>query len=136
MVADGGAVVTAQGQRPCSSAGAAHPHNAPAALLPPLYSYEQGANISEVGTLVQCAVELGLPADELRAHLEQDRGRDEVLRQDARAKREMQITGVPYYVIGEGNSDGGTRVALSGAQPARALVQAAHKVLAAQAAGA
>lgn len=49
---------------------------------------EQGANLSELDTLVAVAGELGLPQDEARQYLEQDRGRDAVLRDDARGKRE------------------------------------------------
>lgn len=46
--------------------------------------------MSLVDTLVQCAAELGLrqSADEVRAYLEEDRGRPAVLQLDAAAKQQ------------------------------------------------
>ncbi|PRW59910.1 DSBA family thioredoxin domain containing [Chlorella sorokiniana] len=94
-------------------------------------TYEQGANLSEVDTLLQCARELGglgMPEEELRRYLEEDRGRQAVLAEDAAAKRQLKIGGVPYYVIGSGDGEG-KRYALSGAQPVSAFVKAVERVL-------
>ncbi|KAL4458460.1 hypothetical protein ABPG75_013325 [Micractinium tetrahymenae] len=98
-------------------------------------TYEEGRNISEVDALLEVAAELGLSqsADELRQYLEQDRGRAAVLQDDSLGKRELGISGVPYFIVG-GAEGSGRRYALSGAQPAAAFSQAFSKVLAEQAA--
>ena len=52
--------------------------------------YEEGQNVSEVETLVGVAAELGLglPEEAVRQYLQEDRGRREVLAEDATAKQE------------------------------------------------
>lgn len=100
------------------------------------YTYEQGENVSDIGTLVRAGRELGLDEGEVRRHLAEDRGRAAVLRDDETGKRELGISGVPYFIVGPGGGGGGEpgrRYALSGAQPAAAFVKAVGKVLAEQA---
>jgi predicted DsbA family dithiol-disulfide isomerase len=110
------------------------------------YAYERGENISDVDTLVRAAAELGLDAAEVRRHLEGDAGRAAVMAEDARAKRQLGIKGVPHFIVGlaaaqHGSSGVGDeeqqqsvrRYALSGAQPAAALVRVVEDVLQEQA---
>lgn len=55
---------------------------------PPPLQYEEGANVSGVDALVGAATRLGLPEQEVRAHLEADAGRAAVLAEDERGKSE------------------------------------------------
>lgn len=82
-------------------------------------TYERGQNISSQQVLREAAAELGLPANEAEQALQGNAWLDQVLREDRRAKEELGISGVPYFVIsGEGS---GVCSALSGAQSVRAL---------------
>jgi len=75
--------------------------------------YEDGLNVSDVDTLIQAAKEKGLEGSE--EYLKSSRDVDLVLAEDSRAKSQMRISGVPYFVI---SSDGEYQktVSLSGAQ--------------------
>lgn len=61
--------------------------------------YERGGNASDLETLVSLAEEAGLPPVEARAYLGSREGEDDVLRNDRRAKTELKVRGVPYFVI-------------------------------------
>ena len=87
--------------------------------------YEDGLNVSDVNTLIQAAVELGLEGSE--DYLKSTRDVDLVLSEDSRAKSQMKISGVPYFVI---SSDGEHKrtVSLSGAQGTEQFVMAFSRV--------
>lgn len=72
--------------RPLAAGAACRALSIPACFPP--CRYEEGANISQVDTLVELAQELGLPVEEVRRHLEEDRGRAAVLAEDAHGKKE------------------------------------------------
>ncbi|PSC68373.1 DSBA family thioredoxin domain containing [Micractinium conductrix] len=108
-------------------------------------TYEEGQNLFEVDALVAVGAALApqQTPDELRSYLqvglEEDSGRAAVLADDKRGKRELDISGVPYFIVGPGGSSGsdgpsGRRFALSGAQPTSAFVSAISKALSEQAA--
>jgi predicted DsbA family dithiol-disulfide isomerase len=96
-----------------------------------LCTYERGLNISEVGTLVAAAQELGMEGEEVRRYLQQDQGLQAVLREDAEAKQQLRISGVPYFLVGPAGEAAGEprRYALSGAQPAAAFERVVGKLL-------
>ncbi|KAL4422151.1 hypothetical protein ABPG77_006840 [Micractinium sp. CCAP 211/92] len=96
-------------------------------------TYEEGKNISGVEALLEVAAGLGLTQsrEELRRCLESDAGRAAVLEDDRLGKKELGISGVPYFIVGAAG-DSGRRYALSGAQPASAFAKAFAKVLAEQ----
>lgn len=79
----------------------------------------EGEAIGDRGVLARLASEVGIPADEATAMLESDRYKREV-REDEGNAREMGISGVPFFVVGE-------KYGLSGAQPADLLLQALTK---------
>jgi predicted DsbA family dithiol-disulfide isomerase len=78
--------------------------------------FTEGQPIADVDTLVALAAEAGLPAEEARAVLAGDRYADAVRADEARA-RQLGISGVPFFVLGN-------RYGVSGAQPAEVLLQA------------
>ncbi|GAB4821845.1 hypothetical protein N2152v2_008891 [Parachlorella kessleri] len=88
-------------------------------------SYEEGQNISRLDTLVDVGEQLGLPG--VTAYLSGQEGLDEVRQDDAFGKRELNISGVPFFIISSGSSK---RYALSGAQPVKAFASTFEKVLA------
>uniref|UniRef100_A0A7S1W8F9 DSBA-like thioredoxin domain-containing protein n=1 Tax=Alexandrium catenella TaxID=2925 RepID=A0A7S1W8F9_ALECA len=91
-------------------------------------TYERGVNISTPEGAAQALGELGFAAAEDAAKwLKEGCGLDQVLADDAHAKREMDIDGVPFFVISE--EEGKTRpLGLSGAQPSSAFSKAFKKV--------
>lgn len=81
--------------------------------------YERGGNASDLETLVSLAEEAGLPPAEARAYLGSREGEDDVLRNDRRAKAELNVRGVPYFVVraagsGPGPSEAGSASDSSG----------------------
>jgi len=76
----------------------------------------EGAAIGDPETLVRLAAEAGLDADEAKGVLATDAYAAEVRSEEDDA-RDLNITGVPFFVIGE-------RYAISGAQPADLLLRA------------
>lgn len=78
--------------------------------------FAEGLNLSDSAVLQKLAVEAGLDATEVEAVLASDRFAAEV-RADERIAAKNGISGVPFFVLGG-------RYAVSGAQPAAALVQA------------
>jgi predicted DsbA family dithiol-disulfide isomerase len=78
--------------------------------------FTEGQPIGEVETLVKLAAEVGLDAEEARAVLASDTYADEVTA-DEREARQLGITGVPFFVIGE-------KYGISGAQPGELFQQA------------
>eukprot|EP00123_Amoebidium_parasiticum_P021398 comp6652_c1_seq1/m.2422 comp6652_c1_seq1/g.2422 ORF comp6652_c1_seq1/g.2422 comp6652_c1_seq1/m.2422 type:complete len:216 (-) comp6652_c1_seq1:298-945(-) len=84
-------------------------------------SYEEGKNISDRSLLCEAARELGLTGFE--SYIDSDAGVQEVISDDRRGKRDLGIDGVPYFIVG------GSNVALSGAQPPRAFVEALETAL-------
>lgn len=80
---------------------------------------EQGQLMSDHGTLLRLAVEVGLPEGEVADVLASDQFTEEV-RADEQQARELGITGVPCFVL-----DG--RYAVSGAQPPQTLLDALNQ---------
>jgi predicted DsbA family dithiol-disulfide isomerase len=72
--------------------------------------------IGDRDTLERLAVEVGLPAEEVREVLDGERYADAV-RADERAATQVGIRGVPFFVLGR-------KYGVSGAQPAEVLLQA------------
>jgi len=81
--------------------------------------FTEGAAIGDPETLVALGTDAGLDRDELRAVLAGDAYAREV-RADEAAARELGITGVPFFVVGG-------RHGVSGAQPARVLLEVLEK---------
>jgi len=77
--------------------------------------FEDGRDIGDLDTLVQCAVEAGAEAGEAREYLVSDEGRSEVVSADVYARR-LGINGVPCFIVNR-------KYAVSGAQPASAFVE-------------
>eukprot|EP00903_Cladosiphon_okamuranus_P006026 g5944.t1 len=61
--------------------------------------YERGGNASDLETLVSLAEEAGLPPADARAYLRSREGEEDVLTVDRRAKTELDVRGVPYFVV-------------------------------------
>lgn len=75
--------------------------------------YEDGMNISDAGTLIQAAKEISLQGAE--EYLSSTDDIDLIWSEDLRAKSEMGITGVPYFVISN-SGDKRETISLCGAQ--------------------
>lgn len=91
-------------------------------------TYERGVNISTPEGAAKALDELGFaPADDALRWLKQGGGQDSVAAQDRFAKRDMQISGVPYFVISDGEGQSRPQ-ALSGAHSSRSFLQAMQKV--------
>ncbi len=88
----------------------------------------EGKDIGDSETLVGVAESAGLDADTVRAYLQGDEDREDVLRADAEA-RHLGIEGVPFYVIDN-------KYGISGAQAPETFVQAFEQVLAEKASAA
>ncbi len=84
--------------------------------------FEDGRDIGDLDTLVAITAEAGLDAAETAELLRGDAARDEVLAEAAWA-REAGISGVPLFIV-----DGA--LALSGAQPPEALLEALRRAAA------
>ena len=82
--------------------------------------YERGQNVSDLETLAAIAEETNLSKEEARAFLSSREAEDAVLREDAHAKTELRVTGVPCFhvrsISGQSNNQGvSSRAAGSGA---------------------
>jgi predicted DsbA family dithiol-disulfide isomerase len=84
----------------------------------------QGEALGDHATLQRLAVEVGLDAADVAGVLASNTHADDVRADEAMAK-ELEISGVPFFVIGG-------RVAVSGAQSAEALADAIRQALAAE----
>mmetsp|Transcript_6265 Transcript_6265/g.11402 ORF Transcript_6265/g.11402 Transcript_6265/m.11402 type:complete len:182 (+) Transcript_6265:213-758(+) len=90
-------------------------------------TYEKGSNISTPEGAAQAVEELGYAkASDAVEWLQKGGGSREVASADMHAKREMDIHGVPFFVIG--GDAGGRPVGLSGAQDSRAFLKAFQQV--------
>jgi predicted DsbA family dithiol-disulfide isomerase len=81
--------------------------------------FTEGEAIGEQEVLIRLAGEAGLDKDEVRTMLASEELTEEV-REDERAAAELDIRGVPFFVIGG-------RLGVSGAQPADVLLSALNK---------
>lgn len=80
--------------------------------------YERGDNASDLETLVSLAEEAGLSPADARAYLHSREGEEDVLTNDRRAKTELNVRGVPYFVVraaGPGQGESGSASASSAA---------------------
>lgn len=82
--------------------------------------FEEGRDIGDLATLADIAAEVGHDRAETWAALTGDAGRAETLAEAAAARR-LGITGVPCFVVDH-------EFAISGAQPAEALLAALREV--------
>ena len=82
--------------------------------------FSEGRSISDRDSLVALGVEIGLPADDVRAMLEST-AYAATVRADERRAQELGISGVPFYVI---NATYG----VSGAQPATTFLRVLDQV--------
>lgn len=87
------------------------------ALLEALFRahFSAGKVIDDREVLVEIAASVGLDPDRVRADLDGDAGADRV-RADLAAARQLQISGVPFFVANR-------RIAVSGAQPTDVFTQ-------------
>lgn len=91
-------------------------------------TYEQGANISTVDGAARAVEELGFGTRaEVEEWLKRGSGEREVAEADSYAKRDLDIHGVPFFVISKSNSDD-RPVALNGAQGTGAFLNAFRQV--------
>jgi predicted DsbA family dithiol-disulfide isomerase len=77
--------------------------------------FEDGRDIGDLDTLVECAVAAGVDETEARHYLTSDEGRQEVVASDVYARR-LGINGVPCFIVNR-------KYAVSGAQPPSAFVE-------------
>ncbi len=77
--------------------------------------FEQGLDIGDLDTLVECARRAGIDAESTRSFLQSDDGRHEVVTSDVYARR-LGINGVPCFIVNR-------KYAVSGAQPPSAFVE-------------
>lgn len=78
--------------------------------------FTEGRDVSDVETLVELALEVGLSEEEVRSTLSSDEFEQEV-RFDIAQARQIGVTGVPFFLINE-------KYGVPGAQPPAVLVQA------------
>lgn len=91
--------------------------------------YERGGNASDLETLVSLAEEAGLAPAEARAFLSSREGEDDVLREDHMAKTELDVRGVPYFVVsGTGGGEEEGRATSAAAGPAAPAATAGNVV--------
>lgn len=76
--------------------------------------FQDAKDLSSVHELVNVAKSAGLPEDIVKSVLESDQYRGEVFEADERSKRNLRVSGVPYFIVE--NNNGGRPVAFSGAQ--------------------
>jgi predicted DsbA family dithiol-disulfide isomerase len=81
--------------------------------------FTEGKDISDHQTLQDLGLAIGLKGEDVRAMLGTDRYAAEV-RADEQLAAEIEISGVPFFVINE-------RYAISGAQPVELFVETLHK---------
>ena len=77
--------------------------------------FEEGLDIGDLETLVECAVRAGIDASWRASFLLSDEGRQEVVASDVYARR-LGINGVPCFIVNR-------KYAVSGAQPPSAFVE-------------
>ena len=77
--------------------------------------FEEGRDIGDVETLVECAMRCGIDELATRRFLASDEGRQEVIASDVYARR-LGINGVPCFIVNR-------KYAVSGAQPPSAFVE-------------
>ncbi|WP_346764582.1 DsbA family oxidoreductase [Rhodococcus sp. HNM0569] len=77
--------------------------------------FVEGRAVDDRDVLVDIAASEGLDADDVKSRLDAGEGADEV-RDDLAAARQLQITGVPFFIANG-------RLAVSGAQPEDVFVQ-------------
>lgn len=82
--------------------------------------FEDGKDIGSIDVLVAIAKELGMDGAQVRRAIETELKQGEIA-EDIAYARELQITGVPFFVI-----DG--KLALSGAHPAETFLKAFRQV--------
>jgi len=76
--------------------------------------YEDGENISDIETLVKIGCNAGIrDAEDLKSHLQLDRGSESVKKEISLGRQRYKISGVPYFVIG---TEGTRPYGFSGAQ--------------------
>ncbi len=85
--------------------------------------FSEGAPIGDRATILALAREIGMDEAEARAVLESDRFAEEVRHDERIAREQLDVRGVPYFLI-EG------RYAISGAQPRATFRQALRRALA------
>jgi predicted DsbA family dithiol-disulfide isomerase len=81
--------------------------------------FEQGADLTDKGTLADIAAQAGMNRDEVLIYLTSDADRALIEEQDRRA-RATGVQGVPFFIFNQ-------RVALSGAQPPEIILDAMEK---------
>ena len=82
--------------------------------------FTDGLSISDPGTLVQLAVEIGLDAEETRRMLEDPQAYADAVRSDIRKARVLGISGVPFFVMDE-------KYGVSGAQATELFLEALER---------
>jgi predicted DsbA family dithiol-disulfide isomerase len=82
--------------------------------------FTESKNIGDLATLVDLAVEIGLDGPTVEAMLKSDQYSEDV-RNDERLARDLDISGVPFFVVNQ-------RFAISGAQPKEYFLEALHKI--------
>ncbi|MEJ8544728.1 DsbA family oxidoreductase [Brevibacillus borstelensis] len=82
--------------------------------------FEEGKDIGQLDTLVSIAGQHGMDEEETRRLIENGEKQDEI-REDLNYARQLQITGVPFFVV-----DG--KLALSGAHPIENFLKAFRQV--------
>lgn len=81
--------------------------------------FTEGKNIDDDETLMELGKNIGLPEEEIRELLAGDLYADEV-KADISKARKVGVQGVPFFVLND-------KYAVSGAQPAEALLEALQK---------
>jgi predicted DsbA family dithiol-disulfide isomerase len=82
--------------------------------------FEDGLDIGELDVLAKIAEQQGMDGNEVKA-LIQSGARQEEIEQDVEYARQLQISGVPFFVID-------SQLALSGAHPVETFLKAFRKV--------
>ena len=59
----------------------------------------KGWNISNISILIDVGVLGGLDKNELEEYMNSERGKQEVLAEDRKAKTEQHVSGVPYFIV-------------------------------------
>jgi predicted DsbA family dithiol-disulfide isomerase len=77
--------------------------------------FEKGENINSVDLLAGIASQVGVDTQEAKQAMENDDLQEKVRLKDRNAKRNMGVSGVPFYIIER--NDGSRPVSFSGAQP-------------------